>query len=100
MLAFFFFLIALAVAYPNRGPCTGDCWTKDPAVIQRKTDGKYFRFATGTGIPIITSDSIKGPWTQVGKALPNGSKIKVDGVDSTNIWVSRPIILHYRLYHG
>jgi len=86
MLAFFFFLIALAVAYPNRGPCTGDCWTKDPAVIQRKTDGKYFRFATGTGIPIITSDSIKGPWTQVGKALPNGSKIKVDGVDSTNIW--------------
>lgn len=88
MLAFFFFLITLAVAYPNRGPCTGNCWTKDPAVIQRQSDGKYFRFGTGTGIPIITSDSIKGPWKEVGKALPNGSKINVDGVDSSNIWVS------------
>jgi arabinan endo-1,5-alpha-L-arabinosidase len=89
MLAFIFFFIALAAAYPNRGACTGDCWTKDPAVIQRNSDGKFFRFGTGTGIPIITSDSIKGPWTAAGKALPNGSKITVSGVDSSNIWVSR-----------
>ncbi|KAJ5899582.1 hypothetical protein N7495_004326 [Penicillium taxi] len=86
MLALLFFCIALAAAYPTRGVCSGDCWTKDPSVIQRVSDGKFFRFGTGTGIPIITSDSIKGPWTSVGAVLPSGSEITVTGVDSTDIW--------------
>jgi arabinan endo-1,5-alpha-L-arabinosidase len=87
MLALLFFFIALACAYPNRGPCTGDCWTHDPTMIQRQSDGKYFRFATGTGINTMTSDSVKGPWKDVGSALPKGSSIKLDGVSSSDIWV-------------
>ncbi|KAJ5316735.1 hypothetical protein PENANT_c016G08955 [Penicillium antarcticum] len=77
---------ALVSAYPNRGPCTGDCWTHDPSMIQRVSDGKYFRFATGTGVNTHTSPSVKGPWTDVGSALPDGSNIHIDGVDSKNIW--------------
>lgn len=88
MLAILFTLfIALASAYPARGPCTGDCWTHDPSMIQRESDGKYFRFSTGTGVNTMTSSSLKGPWTDVGSALPNGSKIVLDGVDSKDIWV-------------
>jgi arabinan endo-1,5-alpha-L-arabinosidase len=88
MLAIFFCLfIALASAYPARGPCTGDCWTHDPAMIQRESDGTYFRFSTGTGVNTMKSPSLKGPWTDVGPALPNGSKITLDGVDSSDIWV-------------
>ncbi|KAJ5125906.1 hypothetical protein N7448_005218 [Penicillium atrosanguineum] len=86
MFALFFFFIALACAYPNRGACTGDCWTHDPSMIQRKSDGKYFRFATGTGVNTMTSPSVKGPWTDVGSALPNGSSITVSGVSSSDIW--------------
>nr|ATY46024.1 endo-arabinanase [Talaromyces purpureogenus] len=87
MLAIFFCLfIALASAYPARGPCTGDCWTHDPAMIQRESDGTYFRFSTGTGVNTMKSPSLKGPWTDVGPALPNGSKITLDGVDSSDIW--------------
>lgn len=86
MFALLFLFIAIAAAYPARGPCTGDCWTKDPAVIQR-ADGTYFRFGTGTGINTMTSPSLKGPWKDVGAALPDGSKITVEGVDPHNIWV-------------
>lgn len=78
---------ALASAYPNRGPCTGNCWAHDPAMIQRVSDGKYFRFSTGTGVPTHSSPSVKGPWEDIGSALPEGTKIHLDGVDSTNIWV-------------
>ncbi|KAJ5669549.1 arabinan endo-1-5-alpha-L-arabinosidase C [Penicillium macrosclerotiorum] len=77
---------ALVSAYPARGPCTGDCWTHDPAMIRRESDGKYFRFSTGTGVNTMTSSALKGPWTDVGAALPDGSIITVEGVDSTNIW--------------
>jgi hypothetical protein len=56
-------------------------------MIQRVSDGKYFRFATGTGVNIHTSPSVKGPWTDVGSALPDGSNIHIDGVDSKDIWV-------------
>jgi hypothetical protein len=56
-------------------------------MIQRVSDGKYFRFATGTGVNTHTSPSVKGPWTDVGAALPDGSNIHIDGVDSKDIWV-------------
>ena len=87
MLAILFLFVALALSYPTRGPCTGDCWTHDPAMLQRHSDGKYFRFATANGVNIMTSDSIRGPWKDVGAALPNGSNIKMDGVNSLEIWV-------------
>lgn len=80
---------ALASAYPNRGACTGNCWAHDPAMIQRVSDGKYYRFSTGTGVSTHSSPSVKGPWTDFGSALPNGSKITLDNVDSTNIWVRK-----------
>jgi hypothetical protein len=35
----------------------------------------------------MISPSIEGPWEDVGEALPNGSKIQLDGVDNKNIWV-------------
>lgn len=91
MLAFIFLFVALAFAYPNRGPCTGDCWTHDPAMLQRHSDGKYFRFATANGINIMSSDSVKGPWKDIGAALPEGTSIKIDGVDKKNLWVTLPL---------
>lgn len=87
MLGLFSLFIAMAAAYPARGPCTGDCWAHDPSMIQRESDGKYFRFSTGTGVNTMTSSSLKGPWTDVGSALPDGSKISLSGVNSTDIWV-------------
>lgn len=88
MLAIFLcFFFALASAYPARGPCTGDCWTHDPSLIRRVSDGTYFRFSTGTGVNTMTSPSLTGPWVDVGPAMPDGSIIRVDGVDSKNIWV-------------
>ncbi|KAH8431434.1 arabinan endo-1,5-alpha-L-arabinosidase [Aspergillus melleus] len=77
-------LLALANAYSNPGACSGDCWTHDPGLYQRVSDGKYFRFATGGGVHIASADSIKGPWTDDGYALPNGSSIDHPG--STNLW--------------
>lgn len=89
---------ALASAYPNRGPCTGNCWAHDPAMIQRVSDGKYYRFSTGTGVSTHSSPSVKGPWTDLGSALPDGSKITLDGVDSTNIWVRKDPKMLRELY--
>ncbi|KAF7719838.1 Arabinan endo-1,5-alpha-L-arabinanase [Penicillium ucsense] len=88
MLAIFlcFLLSAVTSAYPARGPCTGDCWTHDPSMIRRESDGTYFRFSTGTGVNTMMSPSLQGPWVDVGRAMPNGSIIHVDGVDSNDIW--------------
>ncbi|KAJ5618968.1 hypothetical protein N7510_002952 [Penicillium lagena] len=61
-------------------------------MIQRELDGMYFRFSTGTGVNTMISPSLEGPWVDVGAALPNGSKIQLDGVDSKNIWAPD---LHY-----
>jgi hypothetical protein len=58
-------------------------------MIQRESDGMYFRFSTGTGINTMISPSLEGPWVNVGAALPNGSEIQLDGVDSDDIWVRK-----------
>jgi len=79
-----FLFIALVNAFANPGPCTGDCWTHDPGLYQRKSDGRYFRFATGGGIHISSAPAIVGPWEDNGFALPNGSKINHAGND--NLW--------------
>lgn len=76
----------LVNSYSSPGACSGACWSHDPAVIQRSSDGKYFRFSTGGGIEITTASSIAGPWTIQGKALPNGSKIDLAG--NTDLWVN------------
>ncbi|KAH1890820.1 hypothetical protein KXW04_002944 [Aspergillus fumigatus] len=77
-------------AYANPGACSGNCWTHDPGLYQRKSDGKYFRFATGGGIHIASADSLEGPWTDDGYVLPSGSIIDLDG--KTNLWAPD---LHY-----
>lgn len=84
--------ITFANAY-SPGPCSGDCQALDPALIQRQSDGKYFRFSTGGGVSITTADKLEGPWTQQGEALPNGSSIHISGVDSDNLWVSMTPLL-------
>lgn len=76
-----------ACAYPPPGPCTGNCWTHDLSLIQRESDGMYFRFSTGTGVNTMTSPSLKGPWVDRGAALPDGSIIKLDGAETKRPWV-------------
>lgn len=82
-----FLFAALVTSFANPGVCTGSCWSHDPAVIQRTSDGKYFRFSTGGGIEITTASSISGPWTIQGKALASGSSINLSG--NTDLWVRR-----------
>ena len=66
------------------GACSGDCWTHDPALV-RRDDGVYFRFNTGSKIGILKSNSISGPWTFEGSAIPSGSSINLPGRD--DLWV-------------
>ncbi|TQB75722.1 hypothetical protein MPDQ_002022 [Monascus purpureus] len=83
------FIVILFITFANAyspGPCSGDCQALDPALIQRQSDGKYFRFSTGGGVSITTAGKLEGPWTQQGEALPNGSSIHISGVDSDNLW--------------
>ncbi|KAJ5948862.1 hypothetical protein N7454_002169 [Penicillium verhagenii] len=81
-----------ATTYPPPGFCLGNCWTHDPAMIQRESDDMYFRFSTGTGINTMASPSLEGPWDDLGPALPGGSIIMLDGADSDDIWAPD---LHY-----
>jgi arabinan endo-1,5-alpha-L-arabinosidase len=55
---------AVAVqAYSEPEACSGYCWAHNPAIIQRASDGTYFKFNTRTGIQYSTASSIAGPWT-------------------------------------
>ena len=81
-------LAALVEAYANPGACSGACYSHDPAVIQRASDGVYFRFSTGSGIQITKSSSLSGPWTAEGYALASGSKISVSGNSGSDLWAS------------
>ncbi|PLN83592.1 glycosyl hydrolase [Aspergillus taichungensis] len=84
ILIFSLLFLSLANAFSDPGPCSGDCWTHDVGLLQRKSDGRWFRFATGKGIHISVADSIEGPWTVKGEALPGGSSIDHPG--SGNLW--------------
>jgi len=75
----------LVNAYASPGACSGACWSHDPAVMQRASDGVYFRFSTGSGVQITKASSIAGPWTIEGYALPSGSSIALSG--NTDLWV-------------
>lgn len=76
---------ALVRGYANPGSCSGACNVHDPSLIQRTSDGMYFRFSTGNKISYASASSIKGPWTTIGSMLPSGSSIDLAG--NTDLWV-------------
>lgn len=78
--------VAAAANWPAAGKCTGECYAHDPSIVQRESDGKYFKFTTREFLEYASSDSLEGPWEIVGKILPNGSKLK-DYAVNDNIWV-------------
>lgn len=78
-------LATRVLGYPNPGSCSGQCWSHDPSVIRRASDGVYFRFETGSKIGIWKATDLVGPWTYQGAVLPNGSKIDLAGND--DLWV-------------
>jgi len=75
----------LVHSYSNPGACSGYFWAHDPAVIQRASDGTYFKFNTGTGIQYATASSLAGPWTIQGYVLPDGSSIS--NSESDDSWL-------------
>ncbi|KAI8159091.1 putative arabinan endo-1,5-alpha-L-arabinosidase A [Colletotrichum sp. SAR 10_70] len=77
-------LSATVQAYGNPGACSGQCWSHDPSVVRRDSDGTYFRFETGSKIGIWKAPDLVGPWTYQGAALPSGSKINLKGND--DLW--------------
>jgi arabinan endo-1,5-alpha-L-arabinosidase len=81
--------------YPDPEPCTGNCtYVHDPSVIQRPTDGTFFRFSTNGNIAIASAPSMTGPWEYLGSMLPNGSEIQV--TKGQEIWVSTLLLsLHW-----
>lgn len=86
--------VSLVLGYSNPGACSGHCWAHDPSVIQRASDGLYFKFNTGSGIEIATSSSLEGPWTLQGYVLPSGSSIDLDG--NTDLWVGAQHLISLR----
>lgn len=88
-------LSVLAHGYANPGACSGACNLHDPGLIQRASDGRYFRFSTGNKISYASASSIEGPWEVLGSVLPDGSSIDLEGWD--DLWVcslhSQPIYI-------
>jgi hypothetical protein len=58
-----------------------------------ESDGRYYRFSTGGKIAIHSARSIVGPWTYIGAAIPNGSKINLNG--KNDLWVNHAPFLNY-----
>jgi hypothetical protein len=85
-------LPALVLGYANPEPCSGDCFTHDPALI-RRGDGTYFRFSSTDLIGIWTAPDLSGPWTRAGSVLSGSSVINLPG--NTDPWV-RFLISPYR----
>ncbi|KAF2404445.1 arabinan endo-1,5-alpha-L-arabinosidase A [Trichodelitschia bisporula] len=69
--------VLLVSAAANPGPCSGACTSlvHDPALIQRTSDGTYFRFASHDGISIHTAPSISGPWKRAGSVLKGRANV-------------------------
>ncbi|KKZ64070.1 hypothetical protein EMCG_01566 [[Emmonsia] crescens] len=77
-------LITWTHVYAAPGPCSGACHVRDPALIQRASDGKYFRFSTGNKIAIASASDLSGPWKALGSVVPGGSSINLPGRD--DLW--------------
>lgn len=73
-----------ASAYANPGACSGACWSHDPSVVRRTSDGVYFRFETGSKIGIWKASALTGSWVYQGAAIPAGSIINLTGKD--DLW--------------
>ena len=78
--------VSAVSGYENPGACSGDCWSHDPAIIRRSSDGVYFRFETGGGIGMWKAPHLTGPWKHQGVVLEGGSKIDMAG--NKELWVS------------
>ncbi|PSR78132.1 glycosyl hydrolase [Coniella lustricola] len=89
----------VSAAYADPGACSGECWTHDPAVVKR-SDGTYFRFATGGGVYVYSAASLAGPWTYDGEALPSGSLISLSGND--DLWAPMVLLVGstYYMYYA
>jgi arabinan endo-1,5-alpha-L-arabinosidase len=75
----------VAAEYPDPLSCSGVCNnTHDPALIQRASDGIWFRFSTGNKLSIHSASSETGPWEYKGFVLSNCSVIQVDG--NCDLW--------------
>ncbi|KAI5287292.1 hypothetical protein KEM54_006094 [Ascosphaera aggregata] len=77
---------AAAAAWPAAGKCYGDCYAHDPSIVQRESDGLYFKFTTREYLEYATSMSLEGPWKIVGYVLPEGSKLKDEYGSDENVW--------------
>ena len=60
-----------AATYPNPGTVTGSTGIHDPSMV-KGTDGVYYAFGTGSGIPMKTSTD-RTSFASAGQALPNGA---------------------------
>jgi arabinan endo-1,5-alpha-L-arabinosidase len=59
--------------FANPLPCMGVCNnTQDPSVIQRGSDGTWFRFSTASRVAIHSAPTEFGPWEYEGTAIPQG----------------------------
>lgn len=92
--------VARAAAYPSPESCTGSCYSHDPSVVLRESDGAYFRFETGGHIGIWKADALEGPWKSQGFAITNGSTIDHPGKDE--LWAPDVHLLgdKYILYYA
>lgn len=74
-----------AYGFANPLSCSGTCTNAhDPSLIQRDSDGTYFRFSTGGKIAIHSAPSAQGPWTYKGAAIPACSSIQLAG--NCDLW--------------
>lgn len=77
--------LAQAASWPDPEPCTGNCtWVHDPSVIERASDGTWFRLSTSGNIAIASAPALTGPWTYQGAMLPGGTSIQV--INGQEIW--------------
>lgn len=76
---------ASAASYANPGTVNGNITVHDPAMV-KGTDGVYYLFSTGTGIPIRTSTD-RTTFTYAGTVLPSGATwASAYTSDVTAIW--------------
>ena len=77
--------IGSAYSFANPLQCSGTCGNAhDPSLIQRDSDGTYFRFSTGGKIAIHSAPSAQGPWKYKGAAVPACSSIQLTG--NCDLW--------------
>ncbi|KAM5539230.1 hypothetical protein V8D89_007103 [Ganoderma adspersum] len=100
-------LVALAFATPNPLPGSSTIVLRDPAILYNSASKKYFVFATGNHIPIFTSTSLLGPWTNVGAVLPSCTSITgITPPGNCSLWapdvhfVNGEYVLYYSVSTG